>query len=473
MPVPIRPGQIMSIDSVLNFIPVSPPELEGTMIDRLQISPTTTLPTLRLVDEVTSSASSDGGVRLDTESPVTVSCLDETALPTDSGPGPASNSGADTFRLNPEVAVFVPQVSATSLPINSSIHLSNLNPESSTFVPAAPQAPASNTTVNTSLTTDDTDTHSHCSYCDMVFPGIASPSKQDPAPIDTPPSSPSPPLQPLVQGILPATPSPGGQPDTSTPPSQQQIVSIGFPYAGAHNIPTRALHPPPAIEDRRSTLVNYTMALLHTRGINWTRVQPCIRTPINDPTSWPRPTILIIMDLIRVDREALDTAFREILLFAEQELELPAINVEAVDTLYAPATTDDANHNSNNNNHNIIIDIDNDDDFILPDFEDSLLAEMDRLANMDVYPPPPYVWVNFVRIPDFRIHVCSRVYTPRLSSPQTPRLRPVEGAGITEDIPPLDNQPPMPPNPRLEGIDHPDIDDIPLLQLSPCALDGV
>jgi hypothetical protein len=316
--------------------------------------------------------------------------------------------------------------------------LSNFNPESPSFVPAALHAPISDPTVNSSVTTDDIDTHSpeHCSYCKMVFPRASLPSEQDSAPIDTPP------VQPLVHGILPATPSPGDQPDIFTPPSQQQIVSIGFPYAGAHNIPTHALHAPPAIEDRRTAIVNHTMALLHARSINWTRVQPCIRTPINDPTSWPRPTIFIIMDLVHVDREALDTAFREILLFAERELELPAINVEAVDTLYAPATDDDANHNSNSNNNNnnnrISVAIDDHDDCVLPDFEDSLLAEMDRLANMDVYLPPPYVWVNFVRVPDLPIHVGPRVDTPRPltpPTPPTPRLRPVESCGYNTEYP--------------------------------------
>jgi hypothetical protein len=179
------------------------------------------------------------------------------------------------------------------------------------------------------------------------------------------------------------------------------------------------------------------------------------------------------MDLVHIDREALDTAFREILLFAEPELELPAVNVEAVDTLYVPAT-DDANHNSNSNNNNnnnrIGVAIDDHDDCVLPDFEDSLLAEMGRLANMDVYLSPPYVWVNFVCVPDLPIHVGPRVDTPR---PPTPRLRPVEAAGITQNIPPLDNSTPMPPTPRLEGIDHPDIDNIPFLQLSPPMLDWV
>jgi hypothetical protein len=276
--------------------------------------------------------------------------------------------------------------------------MSNLNPESPTFVPLALQAPANNPTANTSFPADDDAAHTDCSCCDGFYLGRT--SKQIPDPIDTPPA---PTVEPLVHGFLPSTSPPGDQLDITVPPQAQHSISIGFPYAGGHNIPTRPLEEPPDIDVRRNTLVTHTMALLHARGLHWTRVQPCIRTPLNDPTSRPRPTILITMGLLHVDREALATAFREILLFAEQELDLPAINVEAVDTLYA-GTDDELNHNTNDEN--------DDDDCVLPDFDQSFLAEMDRLANTDVYLTPPFVWVNFVRAPDFlftSVRGCTRL----------------------------------------------------------------
>jgi hypothetical protein len=56
MPIPIRPGQIMLLDSLLNFDPVPAEELEGAVI-----GPLPTPSTLRPVDEAASDASSDGG----------------------------------------------------------------------------------------------------------------------------------------------------------------------------------------------------------------------------------------------------------------------------------------------------------------------------------------------------------------------------------------------------------------------------
>ncbi|CEL10847.1 hypothetical protein ASPCAL13956 [Aspergillus calidoustus] len=379
MPIPIRPGQIMLLDSLLNFDPVPAEELEGAVI-----GPLPTPSTLRPVDEAASDASSDGGVPLGSESPVTVPCLDGAALPTGSAPTPAPASGAATFRLNPEVAAFVPQAASTSLPSSSGTRrMLNVNPESASFVPLALQAPASNPTADTFLPADDDAAHTDCSCCDGFYPGTT--GKQIPDPIDTPPT---PTVDPLVTDITPANPPPGDQLDITPPLQPQHSINIGFPYAGGHNIPTRPLSPPPDLDVRRNTLVTHTIALLHARGLNWTRVQSCIRTPLNDPASRPRPTILITMGLLHVDREALARAFREILLFAEQELELPAINVKAVDTLYA-GTDNELNHNTNDEN--------DDDDCVLPDFDQSLLAEVFRLTNTDVYLPPPFVWVNFVR----------------------------------------------------------------------------
>ncbi|KAJ0422955.1 hypothetical protein BJY00DRAFT_310556 [Aspergillus carlsbadensis] len=355
MPTAIRPARIIFLDSVLDFDPVPTEKLEGAMIGPVPNTPTPAPSTFHTVDGVT-SASGDVEVGLDSESPVIVPRMDGTALSNDSAPGPALASRAATFRLNPQVAAFVPQATTTSLPTSSGTRrMANLDPEAPTFSPI-----------------DGDAAHTDCSCCDGSYPGT---------------------VQFLVQGILPAIPPPGDELDFTPPPQTQHSITIGVPYAGGHNIPTAPLHTPTDFEVRCcSTLVAHTMALLHARGLNWVRVQACIRTPLNDPTSWAGPTILITMGLLDVDREAFITAFREILLFAEQELEIPPINVEAVDTLYAPAAGNHENDNSDNSDNND--NNDKDGDFILPNFAQFLLAEMDRLANMDLYLPPHHVWVK-------------------------------------------------------------------------------